>query len=102
MESSESKDYNIYRTLRNQIRNTTRKARMLKKSIASEAKTNLKKFWNFANSQTETKEGINNLTMDDNKETTTDEEKVEGLLNQFSVFTLWNQMDKYQGHKRHT
>ena len=57
------------------------------KQIASEAKTNPKKFWNFTKSQTKVKEGVSNLKVGDSV-TTSDEENAEPLLDQYSsVFT---------------
>ena len=88
MESRESKHYQIYCQLRNKVRSITRKSRILhEKAIAAEAKSNPKKFWNFAKSQTKVKETISNLKTK-NATTSTDEEKAEVLLEQFtSVFT---------------
>ena len=59
------------------------------KHIASEAKTNLKKFWIFTKGQTRTRARVSNL-QSDNRKTETDKEKAEEvLLNQFSsVFTI--------------
>ena len=89
MESRESKHYKIYVQLRNQVRQLTRKARIKQeKSIASEAKTNPKKFWKFTKSQTKTKDGVSNLKTGNNT-TDGDGEKAEVLLNQFSsAFTV--------------
>ena len=88
MESRESKHYKVYVQLRNQVRQITRKARInQEKSIAAEAKTNPKKFWKFAKAQTKCKENISNLKTDQCT-TSSDREKAEVLLQQFSsVFT---------------
>ncbi|MCP3875986.1 MAG: reverse transcriptase family protein [Desulfobacteraceae bacterium] len=66
----------------------TKKARIdYEKSVASEAKSNPKKFWKFAKDQTKTKQGISNLK-DGEKLAESDEDKAEVLLKQFSsVFT---------------
>ena len=88
IESRESHHYHKYCKLKNQVRNLTRKARInQEKQIAEESKGNPKKFWQFAKSQTKTREGISNLKTDEG-EASTDTHKAEILLNQFSsVFT---------------
>ena len=88
MNSRESKDYKSFCSLRNQVKQMTRKARIeYEKEIAADAKKNPKKFWNFTKSQTKTREGIANLKVNETT-TTSDEEKADFLLNQFtSVFT---------------
>lgn len=70
-----------YCQLRNEVRSITRKSRILhEKAIAAETKSNPKKFWNFAKSQTKVKESIANLKTKNS--TTSTEAKV--LLDQFS------------------
>ena len=91
MNSRDSDTYKEYCKWRNQVRKLTKLARRNKeKNIASEAKTNPKKFWNYVNNKTKTKPGVPNLNKSENKDdvTTNDQEKANVLLDFFSsVFT---------------
>ena len=73
METRDASKYRKYTKLRNQVRHLTRKNREM--DIASQVKSNPKKFWAYVNSKTKTKscipdllytqEGVEKLTLDD-------------------------------------
>jgi hypothetical protein len=94
METKDSKKYQEYIEMRNQVKGLVRKAKTnMEKEIAKNAKKkNPKKFWQYANSKRKTKSGISELKYkkengEENK-TSTDKEKAEVLANFFSsVFT---------------
>jgi hypothetical protein len=93
METKDSKKYQEYIKMRNQVKGLVRKIKAnMEKEIAKNAKKNPKKFWQYANSKRKTKSGISELKYkkengEDNK-TSTDKEKAEVLAIFFSsVFT---------------
>ena len=93
IETREGEKHAEFCRLRNQVRKLTRQAQIdHETSIASQAKANPKKFWNYAKQQTKTKPGISDLETElpngEKKTTKNDQEKVE-VLNSFfaSVFT---------------
>lgn len=82
-----------YRRLNNQVRSETRKAVKLKeKEIARNCKDNPKMFWKYVQSKTKNKVTVSELYTDENKthKTTTDQEKAEVLLKQFSGDSIRN------------
>ena len=92
METKDSKKYQEYIKMRNQVKGLVRKAKANMEEIAKNAKINPKKFWQYANSKRKTESGISELKYkkengEENK-TSTDKEKAEVLANLFSsVFT---------------
>ena len=86
--SGDEKDYLTYAKARNQAKWACRQAeRDFEKRIASEAKTNPKAFYKYAQSKMRTRVRITNLTDDDGNLVTDDTEKAD-LMNRFfsSVF----------------
>ncbi len=77
-----------YKRVRNQVRRLTRKSKKLKeKNIASQAKSNAKAFWSYAQSKMKTKPGIPDLEYQ-GEIATTDYQKDEVLAEFYSsVFT---------------
>ncbi|KAK6167371.1 hypothetical protein SNE40_021416 [Patella caerulea] len=94
METKDGKLYQEYIKTRNQVKSLIRKAKKnMEKDIAKNAKTNPKKFWQYANSKRKTKPGIAELkTKQENgeiKTTKSEQEKAEVLAEFFtSVFTV--------------
>ena len=88
MESKESQHYRTYCRLRSQVKQISKQARMSQeKEIANDSKTNPKKFWQFVNKQTKTRDGVGKLKSG-NIYAESDKDKAEVLLDQFSsVFT---------------
>jgi len=87
--SRDGKDYLKYAKARNQAKWACRQAEKdFEKKIASEAKSNPKAFYKYANSKMKTRVRITNLTDDDGNVVTDDKEKAD-LMNKFfsSVFT---------------
>ena len=87
----ESQYYQIYSKFRNQVRHLAWKVRIQEKSITAEAiKMKSNTFWNFAKSQTKTRDGVSDSKTEDNTcATQSDSEKAEVLLDQcLSVFTI--------------
>ena len=87
MTTQDGQDYQTYARARNQAKNEVRKAlKDYEKSIASEIKTNPKKFWSYVNSKLKTKSEIPQMKKPDGTMTTSNQEKA---LNNFftSVFT---------------
>ena len=93
MESRDPQKYKEYVRSRNKVKTLIRKAKMnMEQELAKGAKTNPKKFWQYANSKRKTKSGIGELitvNSDGIQETAkTDGEKAEVLANFYSsVFT---------------
>jgi predicted DNA binding protein len=62
METKDSKKYQEYIKMRNQVKGLVRKIKAnMEKEIAKNAKKNPKKFWQYANSKRKTKSGISEL-----------------------------------------
>jgi hypothetical protein len=92
METRDGKKYQKYAKLRNQVKNSVKKAKMsMERDIARDVKKNPKKFWKYANSKRKTKSGISELktnTENGVKITENDRDKAEVLAEFFSsVFT---------------
>ena len=90
METREDTKWREYCKARNQVKKMTRQIRKnIERDIAKQAKTNPKRFWNYVNSKTKTRQGISQLKVP-NTDTMTesDTDKAEVLQNHFSsVFT---------------
>ena len=66
IQSGDGQKYLEYCRLRNQVRAATRKLqKQLEKSVASEAKSNPKKFWQFVNNKMKTRPTIPDLLLED-------------------------------------
>ena len=92
VETKEFRKYKEFTKLRNQVRNETRKNKIInEKKVAEEAKTNPKLFWAYVSNKTKSRSGISDLeyTEDGKKKLTqNDKEKSEVLSDFFtSVFT---------------
>ncbi|KAJ8017543.1 hypothetical protein HOLleu_44974 [Holothuria leucospilota] len=93
METRDEKKYHDYTRLRNQVKNSVRKAKVImEKDIAKNIKSSPKKFWQYANSKCKIKSRIPNLKTNQAggkiKMTKDDNEKAEVLAKFFSsVFT---------------
>ena len=92
METRDGEKYQEYAKLRNQAKNSVKKAKMsMKKDIVRDVKKNPKKFWKYANSKRKTKSAISELnrnTENGVKITENDTDKAEVLAELFSsVFT---------------
>jgi hypothetical protein len=93
METRDGKIYQEYCTARNQLRNLTRKLRRnFEKDLAKQVKKNPKALWKYIKSKSKTREGVSDLYMDPNDDssplTKTNEDKAKVLGDFFtSVFT---------------
>ena len=90
MKSRSENDYRTYASIRNKTKNVIRKAAVeFEKNIASQAKTDPKKFFKYVSSQVKTRPSIGDLRKKDGTYTETDEDRAE-LLNDYfsSVFTM--------------
>ena len=94
-----TRDHEIYLEyckIRNQVKSLTRKiTRQYEKNIATQAKTNPKKFWKYAQSKTKTHVNVSELYINEEKRlTSSDKEKAEVLASYFaSVFTVENKQN---------
>ena len=91
METRDNKKYLEFKNVRNQVKSLVKKQNM-EKDIGKNAKTNPKKFWQYANSKRKTKSGIAELKYKNDKGeiniTECDKDKANVLANFFSsVFT---------------
>ena len=97
IEKREDAKWREYCKARNQVKRMTRQVRKnIEKDIAKQAKTNPKRFWNYVNSKTKTRQGISQLQMPDKKTMTeNDSDKADVLLNHFSSVFTENQSVQY-------
>ena len=90
IETRDDSKWQEYCKARNKVKKMTRQIRRtIERDIAKQAKTNPKRFWNYVNSKTKTRQGISQLRIPDtNKMTESDTDKADVLLDHFSsVFT---------------
>ena len=90
IETREDSKWREYCKARNQVKKMTRQIRKnIERDIAKQAKTNPKRFWNYVNSKTKTRQGISQLQVPNTDSMTeSDTDKAEVLQNHFcSVFT---------------
>ena len=93
MDTRNNKKYLEFKKVRNQVKSLVKKVKHnMEKDIAKNAKTNPKKFWQYANSKRKTKSGIAELKYKNDKGeksiTECDKDKANVLANFFSsVFT---------------
>ena len=93
LKTKETQKYKEYCRVRNQVKRITRKAKTsYEKDIASNVKSNPKKFWSYANRKTSYKQSTSHLQIgvctDEGKSilTTSDHEKVQASSNFFKVW----------------